>query len=407
MNAVNPTPSGDPRYVTNYPQVILLHGLKGSGKSTAAGYLQSTIPGAKRERFARELKDMLAQVLYQTIMKEVGGLVDSVSKTSEHSFLPKQAWGMIEPDVPEQVWGKIARILEGDMKETPNPFFSGLSARTVMQFLADGVHKYVSESYWVRSTLYRVINAVQRGESVIIEDLRYPNYAEPFKRCLTQLGIPVTTVKINRTNRTAEDGASEEPCFGAPAFARTGDSLPAAITEEGKMDHADSLMLARYLIDSARAMMHTTMGRSLFNWESGFEEPQPLVWALEEALKGNPYPPVVPKITKDGNPPILSPNDIAIAHTLGIADACGITNQKGNWEGDVVSPMGYLIDLFENRIFVGAHEHQKKAKEAGKDTHSSESGLPDDLFDIVVSNDGTRGELFMKLRDSLRLRNKD
>lgn len=115
--------------------LVALRGPVGSGKSTAAGYLASSL-GFKRIVFAKPLKDMLRAV----------GLTD--------------------------------RELDGDLKERPCDVLMGKTPRFALQRLGtefgrDTIHPDLWISLWLREAK----PLLDEGRRVVVDDLRFPNEA--------------------------------------------------------------------------------------------------------------------------------------------------------------------------------------------------------------------------------------
>lgn len=113
----------------NYPRVIALSGVAGSGKSTASAFLQSK--GYRLEKFAGPLKDMLRAI----------GLDD--------------------------------RHIEGELKQTSLEELGGLTPRYAMQTLgAEWGRKCMGEDFWINLWRSRAANA-----NIVVDDCRFANEA--------------------------------------------------------------------------------------------------------------------------------------------------------------------------------------------------------------------------------------
>lgn len=124
--------------------IIALSGLAGSGKSTAAAYLEAE-HGFARVRFAGPLKAML------------------------RAFL---ATAGTPPD-------EIERLIEGDRKEVPCPILAGCSPRRAMQELGTAWGRdLIHPDLWVSAWTAGVTAALARGApGVVVEDCRFANEA--------------------------------------------------------------------------------------------------------------------------------------------------------------------------------------------------------------------------------------
>lgn len=121
------------------PNLIVIHGLKYSGKSTVADRLISDY-GYVRVKFADPLKNMLRSLLRDAGMGPV----------------------MIE------------RVLEGDLKEAPLEALCGKSSRDAMTTLGNEWRDMMDERLWSVIARAKVESLLERGKKVVIDDLRYP-----------------------------------------------------------------------------------------------------------------------------------------------------------------------------------------------------------------------------------------
>lgn len=113
----------------NYPRVIALSGVAGSGKSTASAFLQ--FKGYKLEKFAGPLKDMLRSI------------------------------GLGEMEI------------EGQFKEKPNPLLGEHTPRHAMQTLGtEWGRKCMGEDFWINLWRSRASNG-----NVVVDDCRFANEA--------------------------------------------------------------------------------------------------------------------------------------------------------------------------------------------------------------------------------------
>ncbi len=123
-------------------RIVGLTGAAGSGKSTAAAYLERE-HGYKRMRFAAPLKDALRRILR-------GALLD------DHT---------------------IERMIEGDLKEVPQPVLLGKTPRHAMQTLGtEWGRACIGGLFWV-NLMRHAIGALPAGTRVVVEDVRFENEA--------------------------------------------------------------------------------------------------------------------------------------------------------------------------------------------------------------------------------------
>lgn len=118
----------------NYPRVIALSGVAGSGKSTASAFLQSK--GYKLEKFAGPLKSMLYAI----------------------GFTHEQ--------------------LEGNLKEQPCDLLYGKSPRHAMQTLGTNwARDCIGEDFWIRLWQTEVGKNLEVGQPTVVDDCRFANEA--------------------------------------------------------------------------------------------------------------------------------------------------------------------------------------------------------------------------------------
>jgi hypothetical protein len=124
-------------------RIVGLTGLAGSGKSTAAEYLERQ-HGYVRLRFAAPLKNALRRMLQDA-------LVD------DHT---------------------IERMIEGDLKEVPQPVLLGKTPRHAMQRLGTEWGRHcIGEAFWV-NLLQNTIEGLPPGTRIVVEDVRFTNEAK-------------------------------------------------------------------------------------------------------------------------------------------------------------------------------------------------------------------------------------
>lgn len=122
------------------PNLILVHGLKESGKSTLADHLCSTYHYT-RVKMAGPLKNMLRSLLRD------GGVDESL----------------------------IERHVEGDLKEVPIPQMSNRTSRQLMQTLGDEWRRMQADDFWINIAEGKVNQILEQGGRVVIDDIRYHN----------------------------------------------------------------------------------------------------------------------------------------------------------------------------------------------------------------------------------------
>lgn len=127
--------------VTNFlPNLVLVHGLKESGKSTLADHLCNEY-GYVRVKMAGPLKNML-----RTLMRD-GGIDEAL----------------------------IERYLEGDLKEVPIPQMSGRTTRQLMETLGDDWRRLQHEDFWIDIAQGKIEPIIANDGRVVIDDIRYSN----------------------------------------------------------------------------------------------------------------------------------------------------------------------------------------------------------------------------------------
>lgn len=124
--------------LTNLPDLVIVHGLKESGKSTLADHLCDNYDYV-RVKMAGPLKNML-----RSLLKDAG----------------------VDPS-------QIERHVEGDLKEVPIPQMSGRTARQLMQTLGDEWRKMQAEDFWINIVEGKIAQLHGEGKRVIIDDIRY------------------------------------------------------------------------------------------------------------------------------------------------------------------------------------------------------------------------------------------
>lgn len=124
------------------PDLIGLSGPAGAGKSTAARVLRRH--GWARVKFAGPLKAMLRAML-------------------------------TEAGVPPS---EIRRMIEGDLKETPQPILGGRTPRHAMQTLGtEWGRSCMAADLWVTLAAARIAGLLAAGRNVVVDDVRFANEA--------------------------------------------------------------------------------------------------------------------------------------------------------------------------------------------------------------------------------------
>lgn len=129
------------------PQVILIHGLKFSGKSTLAEHLMD-VHGYVRVKLADPLKNMVRSLLRDAGIEE----------------------GMIE------------RYIEGDLKEVPIGELGGTTSRKMMMTLGDEWRNMHGHMLWTNIAVAKTASLLAQGKKVVVDDLRYPFELEALSR---------------------------------------------------------------------------------------------------------------------------------------------------------------------------------------------------------------------------------
>jgi hypothetical protein len=123
------------------PKLVLIHGLKESGKSTLAEHLMARY-GYVRVKMAGPLKNMLRSLLRDA------GVVDEAL---------------------------VERYVEGDLKTMPIPQLSNRTSRQLMQTLGDEWRRMQAEDFWIDIADGKIDQIWSEGGRVVIDDIRYVN----------------------------------------------------------------------------------------------------------------------------------------------------------------------------------------------------------------------------------------
>lgn len=119
--------------------VILIHGLKYSGKSTLAEHLMG-VHGFVRVKMADPLKNMV-----RSLLRDAG--------------------------IREEL---IERHVEGDLKEVPIAELGGTSARRLMMTLGDEWRNMHTRLLWANIAAAKTASLLAQGHRVVVDDIRYP-----------------------------------------------------------------------------------------------------------------------------------------------------------------------------------------------------------------------------------------
>ncbi|MEQ8308098.1 MAG: hypothetical protein RIA09_16305 [Hoeflea sp.] len=180
--------------------IVAFTGLKGSGKDTAATILKAA--GYEEIKFAGALKAMFRAFLYYQN-------VDSVT---------------------------VERMVEGDLKETPSEYLSGVTPRYFMQMLGTEFgRKLIDEEIWVNA----LVNKVEQGdyENVVITDLRFPNESD----AITKLGGASYRLQRDIEGNEFSQHESEKYVTSLP--------VKAIIDNNGTIDDLESEVALRFCPD--------------------------------------------------------------------------------------------------------------------------------------------------------------
>lgn len=137
--------------------LLLIHGLKYSGKSTLAEHLMER-HGYVRVKMADPLKNMV-----RSLLRDAG----------------------IDPET-------IERHVEGDLKEEPIAELGGATARRLMMTLGEEWRNMHGELLWVNIAAARIEKLLAEGRKVVVDDIRYPfeisrlSCFSPFKCVVTR-----------------------------------------------------------------------------------------------------------------------------------------------------------------------------------------------------------------------------
>jgi len=120
-------------------KLILVHGLKYSGKSTIAEHLLA-VHGYVRVKMADPLKNMT-----RSLLRDAG--------------------------IPDDM---IERYVEGDLKEAEIPELGGTTCRKIMMTLGDEWRNMHGRLLWANIAASKIEQHLSLGRKVIVDDIRYP-----------------------------------------------------------------------------------------------------------------------------------------------------------------------------------------------------------------------------------------
>lgn len=157
-------------------KLILIHGLKGHGKSTAARMILKAHQGAETFKMARPIKSMLAGCLRHHFNQHP---LPAASCYDTETF--------------------IDACLEGELKEAHLSILGELSPRTFFQMMDSLGRRIFDELFWMKAYGVWPLSHIRRtGHMAIIDDIRRPLDMECLAEEAKALNIPVTTIKIIR-----------------------------------------------------------------------------------------------------------------------------------------------------------------------------------------------------------------
>lgn len=119
--------------------LILVHGLKYSGKSTIAEYIMANY-GYVRVKMAGPLKNMT-----RSLLRDAG--------------------------IPED---RIEEYVEGSRKEDPILELGGITTRSIMMTLGEEWRNMHSELLWINIAASKIEKLISSGVDVVVDDIRYP-----------------------------------------------------------------------------------------------------------------------------------------------------------------------------------------------------------------------------------------
>jgi len=143
------------------PQLILIHGLKYSGKSTLASHLIDKY-GYERVKLATPLKNMV-----RSLLRDAG--IDE---------------------------GLIEDYVEGHLKEEPIAELGGTTSRLLMMTLGEEWRNMHTYMLWVNIAHSKIASMLKEGKKVVVDDVRYPFEVEAM-RSFDPLKLVITRGNIH------------------------------------------------------------------------------------------------------------------------------------------------------------------------------------------------------------------
>jgi hypothetical protein len=112
------------------------------------------------------------------------------------------------------------RMLEGDLKETPIDSLGNVTPRRLLQTLGtEWGRKEMGKDFWVNPTMFQVDALLERGNSVVIDDLRFANEADAIT---SRGGILIRVVRPDAKPYAAHASEGELDGWAMPEIHNTG-----------------------------------------------------------------------------------------------------------------------------------------------------------------------------------------
>jgi hypothetical protein len=129
--------------------IIAFTGLKGSGKDTAASIIINKCTWLSLVKFADPLKSMIRALM--------------ISRGAEYH--------------------ETYDYIEGDLKEEPNLFLSGITTRWAMQSLGtEWGRNLMHDNFWIHAAEDRIKELHARNITPVFSDVRFPNEVDFIRR---------------------------------------------------------------------------------------------------------------------------------------------------------------------------------------------------------------------------------
>lgn len=101
------------------------------------------------------------------------------------------------------VFGWNDEHVYGDMKEVKDQYW-GFSPRWALQHMGtEAMRKNVGDDVWIKATMRKAMPMIEKGENVVITDIRFPNEAQAIRDAGGQIW------KVERPGVKEDDHASE------------------------------------------------------------------------------------------------------------------------------------------------------------------------------------------------------